>query len=188
MSRLTPLEIGELSAEQREVYDAMQSGPRGVGRRLGLVGPFGVWVRSPKIGHAAQAFGAVARFETSLPERRKEIAICAVGAHYKAKFEFAAHGAMAVAAGVPEAVVDAIRRGEPPRFDDATDALTYHLTTELLRDHRIRDETYAEARDTFGESALIELVSIIGYYCLVSLTLNAFEVPLTATMHDPFPD
>jgi 4-carboxymuconolactone decarboxylase len=50
------------------------------------------------------------------------------------------------------------------------------------------DATYVAACDTFGETGLIELVGIIGYYCMVSLTLNAFEVSLTDGMEDPFPD
>jgi 4-carboxymuconolactone decarboxylase len=29
-----------------------------------------------------------------------------------------------------------------------------------------------------GEKAVVELVGIIGYYCLVSLTLNIFQVGL----------
>ena len=56
------------------------------------------------------------RFQTTLPERIKEIAICTVGAHYKAKFEFAAHGPMAITAGVPAAAVEAIRLGADPNF------------------------------------------------------------------------
>ena len=35
---------------------------------------------------------------------------------------------------------------------------------------------------------MIELVSLVGYYCLVSLTLNIFEVPLDNGMEDPFPN
>jgi hypothetical protein len=35
---------------------------------------------------------------------------------------------------------------------------------------------------------MIELVATIGYYCLISLTLNAFEIPLEPGMKDPFPE
>ena len=42
-------------------------------------------------------------------------------------------------------------------------------------------------KSRFGEAPLIELVTIIGYYCLISLTLNAFDVALTSRMTDPFP-
>lgn len=189
MSRLTPLTVDDLDAEQRAVLEAIQRGPRGNRPGgIGLVGPFGVWVRAPKIGHAVQAFGGTVRFETSLPERVKEVAICTVGAHHRAKFEFAAHASLAIAAGVSRQVVEAIRRGTPPEFDNDDERLAHALTSVLLDTHRIDDGLYGRAKDLFGEAALIELVTIIGYYCLVSLTLNAFEIPLAANMTDPFPN
>lgn len=189
MNRLEPLDINALTPAQQAVLDAMQSGPRGARHgRLGLIGPFGVWVRSPIVGNAAQAFGAVVRFESQLPENVKEVAICTVGAHFHAKFEFAAHGPMAIAAGVSENAVEAIRRGEPPTLEDDVENLSYEIATALLTDHRMSDGLYSRARETFSENELIELVTIIGYYCLVSLTLNAFDIPLANTMTDPFPD
>ncbi len=186
MSRLPPLDVDDLKPEQREVLDAIRRGPRGA--RIGLVGPFDVWVRAPRIGQAVQSLGAAARFATTLSENVKEVAICTVGAHYRARFEFAAHSRMAVAAGVTPAVVEAIRAGAEPSFERDDEALAYRLARALVTTHRIDDDSYRQAERTFGEQALIELVTIIGYYCLVSLTLNAFEVPLTDAMTDPFPD
>ncbi|MEZ5557863.1 MAG: hypothetical protein R3E86_04870 [Pseudomonadales bacterium] len=188
MSRLQHLEIEDLNPEQRAVLDAMRSGPRAARHgRLGLVGPFGVWVRAPRIGNAAQAFGAVVRFETELPENVKELAICTVGAHYRARFEFAAHGPLALAAGVDPAAVEAIRCGAVPVLEDPAEQLAYEIAGTLLTRHRLSDTQYARARQTFSEAQLIELVTVIGYYCQVSLTLNAFEVPLPEGTPDPFP-
>ena len=50
------------------------------------------------------------------------------------------------------------------------------------------DETYADAVAAFGAEGVIELVTTVGYYCLISLTLNAFEIPLPPEWEDPFPD
>jgi len=189
VSRLSPLNPDDLDAEQRAVLDAIQRGPRGNRHgRIGLVGPFGVWVRAPKIGHAVQAFGGTVRFETALPERVKEVAICTVGAHHRAKFEFAAHRSLAIAAGVSEQTVEAIRCGATPSFDDDGERLAHAVTRALLETHHIDDSLYAHAMEVFGEVGLIELVTIVGYYCLVSFTLNVFEIPLDANITDPFPD
>ena len=184
--RLSRLDINDLNEDQQAVLDAINSGPRGA--NVGLVGPFGVWVRAPRVGHAVQALGAAARFHTSLDEASKEVAICTVGAHYRAKFEFAVHKALAIRAGVDEAALDAIHQGERPRFDDDDHEICYQLAAQLLSSHRITDETYERAVDRFGEEVVIELVCIVGYYCLVSLTLNAFNIPVTERMTDPFPD
>src|SRR5690242_17319199 len=72
MSRLSPLDEANLAPDARAYLDALNSGPRG---KIGLIGPFGVWAHAPKIGNAAQAFGGAVRFQTTLPERIKEIAI-----------------------------------------------------------------------------------------------------------------
>ena len=185
MTRLPPLDPENLTPDQQAVYDAMRQGPRG---DLGLVGPFGVWARSPSVGNTIQQFGADMRFATtSISETVKEVAICTVGAHFRAKFEFAAHRALAMRAGVTETVVDGIRAGNP-EFNDADQALAFAITRGLLDENRINDELFNQAIDAWGENGLIELTSVIGYYCLVSLTLNVFEVPLSPGMADPFPE
>ena len=80
MSRLSDLDPENLTPAQKSVIDAIQAGPRG--RRVGLIGPYGVWVRAPEVGLAAQALGAAVRFATELAENLKEVAICTVGAFH----------------------------------------------------------------------------------------------------------
>ena len=38
--------------------------------------------------------------------------------------------------------------------------------------------TYKRAVDAFGEQAAAELIYLVGLYCMVSTTLNGFNVPL----------
>ena len=109
MARLSPLQESNLTEQQRAVLDAIRSGPRG---NMGLVGPFGVYVRAPGVGQAAQALGAAVRFNTAIAENVKEVAICTVGAFYQARFEFAAHAELARKAGVSQPIIEALRCGE----------------------------------------------------------------------------
>ena len=189
MKRLEPLDADRLNPDQQALLAAVESGPRHAKHgRIGLLGPFGIWMRAPKLGQAAQAFGAVVRFGTSLPENVKEIAICTVGAHFRSKFEFAAHGPLALAAGVDAAALEAIRVGQPPALSSPAEALAYEITSSLLTRHRLTDAQFEQARRVFNEAELVELVTVIGYYCQISLTLNAFAAPLAANMEDPFPE
>lgn len=185
MSRLSPLTEADLDAEQRKVLDAIQGGPRG---NMGLAGPFGVYVRAPGVGNAAQALGAAVRFNTELPENVKEVAICTVGAFFHSKFEFAAHAALASKAGVAQNIIDALQKGETPDFEDEQERIAYGIASQLLAIHRVDDATYAQGKAILGETQLVELVATVGYYCLVSFTLNVFQVPLREGMTDPFPD
>jgi len=187
MSRLSPLSEDELNEQQRDFLDGLNQGPRGGGARLGLIGPYGVWARAPHVGEPAQRLGAALRFGTNLTENIKEVAICTVGAFHRSRFEFAAHRRLAVRAGVAEAPLERLRAGEPPAFE-GDEATVHALTDELLRRHRLSQPTYDRACSAFGEAGLVELVSLIGYYCLVSHTLNAFDVELVDGMQDPFPE
>lgn len=185
--RLPPLTEDQLDAEQKAFLDRLNQGPRAQGRRIGLVGPYGVWARAPHVGEPAQQLGATLRFGTGLPENIKEVAICTVGAFHRAKFEFAAHRRLAIRAGVSEAAIDRLQVGEDPAFHGA-EAVAHALADELLRLHHPTREIYDRAIAEFGETGVIELVTLIGYYCMISHTLNAFAVDLADGMEDPFPD
>lgn len=189
--RLPEITPEELTEPQRAVYDALRGGPRSTATSnlvsRGLPGPYGVWVRAPSIGGPTQELGVAVRFRSGLPENVKEAAICTVGAHYKAKFEFAAHERLALAAGVEQHHLDALRTGQPAGFTGA-EAIAHSVAAELLETHRVSDDTYAAALAEFGTEGVIELVTTVGYYCLISLTLNAFDVPLPSEWEDPFTD
>ena len=189
MSRLEPLAPAALDAEQARVLDAMLAGPRGqsgfLARERPVGGPFAPWLRSPGFADLAQRLGAFARYGTSLDPRLSELAIILVGAVWKAQYEFAAHGPMAVRAGVRPEVVDAIARGEAPALDRDDERVVYEFAHELLTARRVGDERYRAAVDLLGEAGTVELVGILGYYTLVCMTLNAFEVPLGEGMAAP---
>ncbi len=52
------------------------------------------------------------------------------------------------------------------------------VTSQLLTDRRVDDTTFAEGRVLLGETGMVELATLVGYYCLISMVLNLFEVPL----------
>ena len=115
MSRLPDIDTDHLTDEQAELYEALLSRPEVA--KLGLIGPFGVWMHAPDLGKAMSALGGKVRFSTSLPNNVTEVAICTTGAFHRAKFEFAAHRGLAIRAGVDEGALDRLATGEEPGFD-----------------------------------------------------------------------
>ena len=190
MSRLGPLRPEALDAGQKRVLDAMLAGPRGKSGFLSpdrpVGGPFAPWLRSPGFADLAQGLGAFVRYGTSLEPRLSELAIIVVGAVWKADYEFAAHGPMAIRAGLLPEAVDAISRGEAPGFARDDERIVYEFAHELVTARRVSGERYTAAVDLLGEAGAVELVGILGYYTLVCMTLNAFEVPLGEGMDPPF--
>ena len=171
MSRLPELAYEDMTPEQQRLHDAILTGPRGR-----IQGPLAVWLHSPALGDVAQKLGAYARFNSLLEPRLSELAIIVTGAHFKAEYEWYAHVRFAHQAGIPEGVTEAIRKGETPDLPEADQRAAYKVALELNKTHRLSDATFDEAKAVLGLPALIDLIAIVGYYGIVSLTLNAFEI------------
>ena len=153
--RLSPLDRTDLNAEQQEVLEAIEKGPRGANNPgIGMIGPFGCWVRAPKVGYSIQALGEAIRFRGSLPENIKEVAICAVGAYYRSKFEFAAHRRLAKLAGVNEKALDQMVAGEEPDLA-GDELLAFTIASQMVNQHSLMDETYWLGVHAFGETGMI---------------------------------
>lgn len=181
MPRLNDIVPENLEPDQRRVYDAILAGPRGR-----VEGPLRVWIRSPELAERAQALGAFCRFGSSLPPRLSELAILVTGAHWKAGFEWYAHAPIGLAAGLSLDAVEAIRKGETPEFAEADEAVVYEFASQIWERRRVADATYRRAVAVLGERAVVDLVGILGYYALISITINAFEVPVPPGTPEPF--
>jgi 4-carboxymuconolactone decarboxylase len=177
------LDEAALTAEQRTIYDAIMAGPRGI-----VEGPLRVWLLSPGLADRAQALGAFCRYGTKLPPHLSELAILVVGAHWRSGFEWHVHAPIALKAGVPADAVEAIRVGAAPDLADAQSRAVHRFASELVTRRQVGDETYRETVEALGLDATVDLVGIIGYYTLISMTINAFHVPVPPGAPEPFGD
>lgn len=194
--RLAYLTPDRLSEEQRCLYDAIIGGQRSRGPKGGtltnaeggLIGPFNALLRSPPIGNAVHELGEAVRFASTLPPKLLEIATLVVGAEWKSQFEFWAHARFAKRDGVSDKVIDAIRQGEEPPFgpDEADQRAVWTFCRELHDRRRVSDATYRGVVLVVGERGAFELVMLQGYYTMVSMSLNTFEVPLPDGQTPPF--
>jgi 4-carboxymuconolactone decarboxylase len=190
VSRLPYLRHDDLDEAQRQVWASIAGtrGARVVNDEGGLAGPFNAFVHAPVIGAHLTALGQALRYETSIERRLLEVAIITVGARWKAEFEWFAHAQMARRHGVADAVIDAIGRGEDPPFEAADERIVHTLARQLAATGRVSQEAYAAAQDLLGDAGLVELVSLCGYYTLISFLLNAFDVPLPPGTTPAWPD
>ncbi len=183
MSRYRELAAAEMSPAQKQVRDEIIAGKRG---RFG--GPFELLIRAPEICRLASQMGEHLRWGTSLPDRLSELAIITTARFWRAQYEWFAHAPLAEKAGVPAAAIEAIRTEGMPLFVAEDEALVYRLCSEIFRTQRLSDASFAEAVAAFGETGLVELISIIGYYTLIGNTLNVFQVGLPEGQKPPFPE
>jgi 4-carboxymuconolactone decarboxylase len=173
MARLPQLSRDELNPEQQRVYDDIAGGPRGSVR-----GPFHALLYSPKLADAAQKLGQYVRYDCSIPQKLRELAILITAYHWRAQYEWFAHETHARKAGLPDPVIEAIRQGERPDFDDASEEEIYDFCTELYDTKRVSDETFAKIEARFGRAGAVELGGLLGHYNLIAITLNVAEIPV----------
>ena len=171
MARLPPLDPATLDAEQQAVHDVIAAGPRG-----SLRGPLAVWLRRPKLASQAQALGQYCRFDSSLDKRLSELAILVTARVWGSEFEWWAHKAHALDAGLAPGAIEAIRTHQAPRLTDPEEQAVYDVAMTLNRVRKLDDALYARALAVLGEGRLIDLVGVLGYYTLISMTINVFEV------------
>ena len=181
MPRLPDIDPATLTPEQKTIHDAIASGPRGK-----VEGPLRVWLTSPRLADRAQALGAFCRYDTSLEPRLSELAILVTGAYWRAGFEWHVHAPIGVKAGLDAAAVEAIKTGAEPQLTKDDEKAVYAFSRELLTTRRVSNETYALAERVLGRLGCVDLVGVLGYYGLISMTINAFEVPVPPGEKEPF--
>ena len=170
--RYPDIDEASLTERQRQVYDRIVAGPRGQ-----VVGPLRVWLHSPELADHAQALGGFVRYGTALPPILSELAILVTARIWSSGFEWSHHAPIAEAAGLDPVIIEAIGLGRRPEFADPVQKALFDAAVELHRDRALTDATFDAALAALGRPALVELVGICGYYTLISMTINAFEVP-----------
>ena len=157
-------------SDKRHIFDEI-AGSRGTVR-----GPFAVLLNSPEVAGRAAHLGTYIRFESILSPAERELAIITTSRAFDCQYEWSAHAILAREAGVREEAIEVVaNRGA---LDSLTkdEALVVGYTREVLRDHRVTDETFAAARARFGDQGVTELTATVGYYSMLACALNAFEV------------
>jgi 4-carboxymuconolactone decarboxylase len=171
-TRFRKLDAGQLSSEQRVVFDAIAA-PRG-----GVVPtPFHILLESPELASLTQALGAFCRYRTQLGPKLSELLVLITATHWGAEYEFSVHAPEARKAGVSDGVIAALEAGETPRFDHADSQLLYEFATSFFETRDVPDALFEKAVAQFGRRRVVELAGVLGYYSGLAMLLRIFRVP-----------
>ena len=184
MTRQTIRNPETFTDEERKEYDNLARGrqPRADGS---IGGPFDPWLLNPEMSHRIRGLGGMLWERTSLDRGIVELAISITGWYWKANVEWASHAPRAVEYGIPQSVIDDVFEGRRPS-GAPEHQLTYDICMSMHEQHRLPRPLYNSAVATFGERGVAEMMAVIGYYTLVSMTLNAFEVQVAPGQENPF--
>lgn len=180
--RLPILKYEKLEPRQKEVYD------KHVVRRNYVTGPYDVWLHSPELFEKVSAVSNYMRFDCGLPVKLREFGILVTARYWDAQYGWNAHVDKALAAGIPKDVIDDLAAGKKPNFKADDERVYYNFAMEILENHFVSQKTFDEARQIFGERALVDLIGSVGYFSMLQICLNSAEVDLQTNRKPPFAD
>ena len=181
--RLEPVPPSQLSPLQRALYDEIQDLTKGIDRGFtmaredgAMLGPYNPMLHFPQFGRAVWGVNAALTENTTLPKPIHELVILVTGARFSARYELYAHEFTAARAGLSQAKIAALASGARPGDLTQEEGVAFDIATALTRGAQLPESTYRAAIETFGEAETGELIFLIGFYCLISVLLNGFDV------------
>jgi 4-carboxymuconolactone decarboxylase len=182
--RFAPLKAEELTPPQKAWAEAIAVPPRNA--KFGNP-PYRAYIRDPELAPRLSALSDYLRWNTSLPPRLSELAILITARQWTAQYEWFAHYPLALKGGLDPKILSDIAIGKRPDNMKDDEAALYDLATALYRDKKVSDPVYKAALEKFGERGIIDIIGIIGYYDLVSMTLITMQVGAPNDSVPPLP-
>lgn len=137
-----------------------------------------VLLNSPPIAHGWEQMLSAVRNRNSIPADLRELVILRVAVLNRAPYEFDAHAPIALAAGVSQAAIDAVRTVPLAADAPLTDVqrLVLRLADAMTRDIQVPDDLYEEIRARFNAQGQLDLVATVAAYNMVSRLLTALHI------------
>ena len=175
LTRLPQLTRDDLDEEGKAVYDKIVGdGP------VPTTGPVSMSLYSPKVALAFHDLNSFLRYNGDLSPRHTEVAICVAAFEIKQQYEYSAHEPAALRYGAPQAVIDTIKYDREPVGLSPEETVIIKVGRQIMREHKLDSDLYAEAVRLFGRKGLVELVTVMGDYVMVGMVLTAIDQHLPA--------
>lgn len=170
--RLPIPELDVMSDAQKAAADAIINGPR-----KAIFGPFVPLLQTPLLMERIAKTGETLRFDGTLPDNIRELAICVVARETGNQFEWQTHVPLALNAGVTQEAIDSLAAGRRPRGLSTNEACAVDFIIELMLRNGVSEVTYAEAISCFGQPGTVEMTALVGYFVMVCWIMNVARTP-----------
>jgi alkylhydroperoxidase family enzyme len=103
----------------------------------------------------------------------RELAILRVAWRTGSGYEWRSHRRMGAEAGLSTAQLDAIADGPAAAVWSPLERALLQATDEMIDQHQVSDESWAELAEHFGPAELLELLFLVGGYLCLAVVLNS---------------
>lgn len=169
--------------EGAEILRRMTERRKAVG--AGLPGPYGPLMHQPRLAERVDDLGFYLRYESRLPRDLYEFVVLCFARRHRLPYVWATHEGPAAAAGLGRDVLDALRREGPLQLPEPF--RTAAAVAESAMGYRsLAPGLQAEALERFGAAGLVEIVTLCGFYAIMGMVGQAFDLPLPPGAANPF--
>jgi 4-carboxymuconolactone decarboxylase len=172
LARIPKLTTREgLTAEQQAVFDSIEAS------RGGVRGPFPILLHRAEVAAGADRIGGYLRYQSSLAPVIRESAILVTARLMQCEVQWTAHRELAANEGMSATALNAIR---DLTFDNLSGEVrdTVEFARSIIEDHHVPADLFERCQRRWNGAELVDLASLIGYYCFLAVVINAFdEVP-----------
>ena len=165
----------EMPPEVRDAFDFTKT-------LRGLVpGPHRIWVANPTLSKTIVPTGDYYQRRSTLTKAQIEIVTLHAVAHWRSAYAVYEHEKIAEKMGhVPAEKVERVIAGLPTAFDDPREEMVHAVAATLVSGRVLPVGLFKRAKALIGEAGLVDVAVLIGWFTMVSMTLNAFDVPADA--------
>jgi 4-carboxymuconolactone decarboxylase len=175
-SRLPLVRREALDEQGARLYDAAV-GPHS--RTLvGLQGPSGIWLHSPRLGEPLRAVNQYLRYEAALGRRLTELAILVTAREVDSQFEWTAHEPVAVREGLDPKAIDIVKHRRAVTGLGDQESLIIAFGRELFREKKVQSATFARAVAFLGHQGVVELAALMASYAMTAIMFRAVDQQL----------
>jgi|SRR5688572_29757015 len=171
--RMPPIPMEKMTEAQKAVAAEIAAGPRGK-----VEGPYWPIIRSPGYTSRVQKVGEYFRYHSALDRKINEMAALIAARSWTNQFVWDVHILQALAVGLKPAIAVAISEGRRPEGMAGDEETLWDFLAELHANKCVSDPTYAKAVATFGESGVIDILGIVGYYTTLAMIMNVARTSL----------
>jgi 4-carboxymuconolactone decarboxylase len=167
------MDPARLSAEARALFAAIAAKRKARGEGFG--GPYVALLNHPELARRVEELGFFLKFEGVLPRPVYQFIVLTVAHATGAAFEWHDHVEHALAAGVPQDIVDAIADGRTQTLP-APYALLSAILAKTMAWQPLSDDLQAQAASQWGVGGLVEIVVVSGFYQMFAAINQCFDI------------
>jgi 4-carboxymuconolactone decarboxylase len=173
--RVPTIPPAQYTQEQKQAAADFESA-----RKVPVFGPFEPLMHSPQLMSTARAMGDYLRYKSAIGNTLSELVILMTAREWTQEYEWSYHYPIAVKAGIPKEIADAIAAGRRPGAMSPDEETVFDFASELLRNKQVSDATFERAKARLGTQGVVDMTGIVGYYTFLAMQLNVAQYPAAA--------